>query len=90
MHLLLKSMFDVFKTAEFKRALTFYVQEVKNNRKHFLISMSSAVIWCFLVVLHPYLIKRIVDDGIVVKNIKLAKKSNRTLFFNKVFMKLLF
>ena len=68
MHLLLKSMFDVFKTAEFKRALTFYVQEVKNNRKHFLISMSSAVIWCFLVVLHPYLIKRIVDDGIVANN----------------------
>lgn len=68
MHLLLKSMFDVFKTAEFKRALTFYVQEVKNNRKHFLISMSSAVIWCFLVVLHPYLIKRIVDDGIVASN----------------------
>ena len=61
-------MFDVFKTAEFKRALTFYVQEVKNNRKHFLISMSSAVIWCFLVVLHPYLIKRIVDDGIVANN----------------------
>ena len=61
-------MFDVFKTAEFKRALTFYVQEVKNNRKPFLISMSSAVIWCFLVVLHPYLIKRIVDDGIVANN----------------------
>ena len=61
-------MFDVFKTAEFKRALTFYVQEVKNNRKHFLISMSSAVLWCFLVVLHPYLIKRIVDDGIVASN----------------------
>ena len=51
----------------FKPAKSF-VQEVKNNRKHFLISMSSAVIWCFLVVLHPYLIKRIVDDGIVANN----------------------
>ena len=28
--------------------------------------------------------------GILVKNIRLAKKSNRNLFFNKVFMKLLF
>ena len=61
-------MFDVFKTAEFKRALKFYIEEVKNNSKHFLISMSSAVIWCFLVVLHPYFIKRIVDDGIVANN----------------------
>mgnify|MGYP003325749759 CR=1 FL=1 len=61
-------MFDVFKTPEFKRALKFYIEEVKNNKKHFLISMSSAVIWCFLVVLHPYFIKRIVDDGIVANN----------------------
>ena len=61
-------MFDVFKTAEFKRALKFYIEEVKNNSKHFLISMSSAVIWCFLVVFHPYFIKRIVDDGIVANN----------------------
>ena len=61
-------MFDVFKTSEFKRALKFYVEEVKNNRRHFFISMSSAIIWCFLVVLHPYLIKRIVDDGIVANN----------------------
>ena len=61
-------MFDVFKTAEFKRALKFYIEEVKNNSKHFLISMCSAVIWCFLVVLHPYFIKRIVDDGIVANN----------------------
>ena len=61
-------MFDVFKTPEFKKALKFYIEEVKNNRKHFLISMFSAIIWCFLVILHPYLIKRIVDDGIVASN----------------------
>ena len=61
-------MLDVFKTPEFKRALRFYIEEVKNNRKHFLISMFSAIIWCFLVILHPYLIKRIVDDGIVASD----------------------
>ena len=61
-------MFDVFKTPEFKKALRFYIEEVKNNKKHFLISMFSAIIWCFLVILHPYLIKRIVDDGIVASN----------------------
>ncbi len=61
-------MFDVFKTSEFKKALRFYIEEVKNNRKHFLISMFSAIIWCFLVILHPYLIKRIVDDGIVASD----------------------
>ncbi len=61
-------MFDVFKTPEFKKALRFYLEEVKNNKKHFLISMFSAIIWCFLVILHPYLIKRIVDDGIVASN----------------------
>ena len=61
-------MLDVFKTPEFKKALRFYIEEVKNNRKHFLISMFSAIIWCFLVILHPYLIKRIVDDGIVASN----------------------
>ena len=61
-------MFDVFKTAEFKRALKFYIEEVKNNSKHFLISISSAVLWCFLVVFHPYFIKRIVDVGIVANN----------------------
>ena len=60
-------MFDVFKTPEFKKALRFYIEEVKNNRKHFLISMFSAIIWCFLVILHPYLIKR-VDDGIVASD----------------------
>ena len=30
--------------------------------------MFSAIIWCFLVILHPYLIKRIVDDGIVASD----------------------
>ena len=58
----------MFKTPEFKKALRFYIEEVKNNRKHFLISMFSAIIWCFLVILHPYLIKRIVDDGIVASD----------------------
>ena len=30
--------------------------------------MSSAVLWCFLVVVQPYLIKIIIDDGIVTGN----------------------
>ena len=33
--------------------------------------MSSAVLWCFLVVLHPYIIKRVVDDGIVTGNTRI-------------------
>ena len=28
-------MFDVFKTPEFKKALRFYLEEVKNNRKQY-------------------------------------------------------
>ena len=30
--------------------------------------MSSAVLWCFLVVIQPYLIKVIIDEGIVTGN----------------------
>ena len=30
--------------------------------------MSSAVLWCFLVVVQPYLIKIIIDEGIVTGN----------------------
>jgi ATP-binding cassette subfamily B protein len=30
--------------------------------------MSSAVIWCFLIVIQPYIIKRIIDDAIVLEN----------------------
>ncbi len=64
-------MFKVFKTPEFKKAVLFYVEGIKGNKKHFLISISSAIIWCFLVVLHPYIIKRIVDDGIVSGNTRI-------------------
>tara|TARA_B100000287_G_scaffold180263_2_gene170288 strand:+ start:2264 stop:4024 length:1761 start_codon:yes stop_codon:yes gene_type:complete len=64
-------MFKVFKTPEFKKALSFYIEGMKGNKKHFYISMSSAVIWCFLVVLHPYIIKRVVDDGIVTGNTRI-------------------
>ena len=61
-------MFKVFKTPEFKKALNFYKAEVKENKRNFIIAMSSAVLWCFLVVVQPYLIKIIIDDGIVTGN----------------------
>ncbi len=64
-------MFKVFKTPEFKKAVNFYIEGMKGNKKHFYIAMSSAVIWCFLVVLHPYIIKRVVDDGIVTGNTRI-------------------
>ena len=64
-------MFKVFRTPEFKKALSFYVEGIKGNKKHFYISMSSAVLWCFLVVLHPYIIKRVVDDGILTGNTRI-------------------
>ena len=89
-------MFDVFKTPEFKKALRFYLEEVRNNKKHFLISMFSAIIWCFLVILHPYLIKRIVDDGIVASNQqviivflfhkKLSFQDKKNMLFNISFL----
>ena len=61
-------MFKVFKTPEFKKALNFYKVEIIENKRNFIIAMSSAVLWCFLVVVQPYLIKIIIDDGIVTGN----------------------
>ena len=61
-------MFKVFKTPEFKQALGFYVESIKENKRNFTISMVSATAWVFLVIVQPYLIKRIIDDGIVSKN----------------------
>ena len=61
-------MFKVFKTPEFKKALNFYKAEIIENKKNFIIAMSSAVLWCFLVVIQPYLIKIIIDDGIITGN----------------------
>ena len=61
-------MFKIFKTPEFKKALNFYKSEIIENKRNFIIAMSSAVLWCFLVVVQPYLIKIIIDDGIVTGN----------------------
>ena len=61
-------MFKVFKTPEFKKALNFYKAEIIENKRNFIIAMSSAVLWCFLEVVQPYLIKIIIDDGIVTGN----------------------
>ncbi len=61
-------MFKVFKTPEFKKALNFYRAEIIDNKRNFIIAMSSAVLWCFLVVIQPYLIKVIIDEGIVTGN----------------------
>ena len=62
-HLRLVYMFKIFKTPEFKKAINFYKDGIKENRKSFLISMGSAVVWCFLIVIQPYIIKRIIDDA---------------------------
>ena len=61
-------MFKVFKTPEFKKALNFYKAEIIENKRNFIIAMSSAVLWCFLVVVQPYLIKIIIDEGIITGN----------------------
>ena len=61
-------MFKVFKTPEFNKALNFYKAEIIDNKRNFIIAMSSAVLWCFLVVVQPYLIKIIIDEGIVTGN----------------------
>ena len=61
-------MFNVFKTPEFKKALSFYKEGVKENKRSFIVSMLSAVVWCFLIVIQPYIIKRIIDEGIVGQN----------------------
>ena len=51
-----------------KKLLTFYKQGVKENKRSFIVSMLSAVVWCFLIVIQPYIIKRIIDEGIVEQN----------------------
>ena len=56
-------MFKVFKTPEFKKALNFYKVEIIENKRNFIIAL-----WCFLVVVQPYLIKIIIDDGIITGN----------------------
>ena len=61
-------MFNVFKTPEFKNALKFYKEGIAENKRSFVLSMLSAVVWCFLIVIQPYIIKRIIDDGIVGQN----------------------
>ena len=61
-------MFKVFKTPEFKKALNFYKAEIIDNKRNFIIAMSSAVLWCVRVVIQPYLIKVIIDEGIVTGN----------------------
>ena len=61
-------MFKFFKTPEFKKAIAFFVEGIKENKKSFYISNTSALLWCFLVIVQPYLIKRIIDDGIVADN----------------------
>ena len=61
-------MFNVFKTPEFKKALKFYKEGIAENKRSFVFSMLSAVVWCFLIVIQPYIIKRIIDDGIVGQN----------------------
>ena len=61
-------MFKVFKTPEFRKALNFYKAEIIENKRNFIIAMSSAVLWCFLVVIQPYLIKIIIDEGIITGN----------------------
>ena len=61
-------MFKVFKTPEFRKAISFFIEGIKENKKSFYISNISALLWCFLVIIQPYLIKRIIDDGIVAEN----------------------
>ena len=61
-------MFKVFKTPDFKKAVNFYKDGIKENRRSFIISMGSAVVWCFLIVIQPYIIKRIIDDAIILEN----------------------
>ena len=68
-------MFNVFRTPEFKKALSFYKEGVLENKRSFLVSMLSAVVWCFLIVIQPYLIKRIIDEGIVEQD---RQNLNRT------------
>ena len=61
----MNNMFKTFKTEEFKRAGRFYRQEIKNNYRNFLVAIITALMWSGLVVVQPYLIKRIIDDSII-------------------------
>ena len=61
----MNNMFKTFKTEEFKRAGRFYRQEIKNNYRNFLVAIFTALMWSGLVVVQPYLIKRIIDDSII-------------------------
>lgn len=61
----MNNMFKTFKTEEFKRAGRFYRREIKNNYRNFIIAIFTALMWSGLVVVQPYLIKRIIDDSII-------------------------
>ena len=61
----MNNMFKTFRTEEFKRAGRFYKQEIKNNYRNFLVAMFTALMWSGLVVVQPYLIKRIIDESII-------------------------
>lgn len=61
----MNNMFKTFKTEEFRRAGRFYRQEIKNNYRNFLVAIITALMWSGLVVVQPYLIKRIIDDSII-------------------------
>lgn len=67
----MEKVFKVYKTPEFKKAISFFLQGIKENKRNFTISMVSAILWVFLVVVQPYLIKRIIDDGIISSNQKI-------------------
>ena len=61
----MNNMFKTFKTEEFKRAGRFYRREIKNNYRNFTVAIVTALMWSGLVVVQPYLIKRIIDDSII-------------------------
>jgi len=61
----MNNMFKTFKTEEFKRAGRFYRREINNNYRNFMVAIITALLWSGLVVVQPYLIKRIIDDSII-------------------------
>ena len=58
-------MFKTFKTEEFRRAGRFFIGEIKNNYRNFSIAIACALAWSGLVVVQPYLIKKVIDDSIL-------------------------
>ena len=58
-------MFKTFKTEEFRRAGRFFISEIKNNYRNFSIAIICALAWSGLVVVQPYLIKKVIDDSIL-------------------------